>query len=149
MGDTIHALSGILLKAIPTFLIVIFLHFYLKVIFYKPLEQVRRKRYEATEGARKRAEESIERAAARTAEYEAALRSAKGAVYQAQETLHRELQEQQAAELLAARHEADAVVRDAKTGLAREIEATRVSLARESEVLANQIVDHILRRSAA
>jgi F0F1-type ATP synthase membrane subunit b/b' len=149
MGDTLHALSLILLKAVPTVLFLIFLHFYLKGIFYKPLEQVRRKRYEATEGARQRANESMERAAAKTAEYEAALRSAKGAVYQAQESLHRDLQEQQAAELHAARQQAEVGVQEAKAGLGRDLEAAKTTLARESEILANQIVETILRRSAA
>ena len=52
MEATLHALSGILLRAIPTFLIVVFLHFYLKYMFFKPLGKVLQARYEATEGAR-------------------------------------------------------------------------------------------------
>ena len=149
MDATFHALGGILLKAVPTFLFVVFLHFYLKTVFYKPLEQVRRRRYEATEGARKRAQESLERAAAKTAEYESALRAAKAIVYQTQEKLHQELQERQAAELHAARQQADAAVRQAKAGLAQDMQAARTDLARQSELLANQIVETILRRNAA
>src|SRR2546430_17672865 len=103
MDQILHALGGILLRAVPTFLCVIFLHFYLKAVFFKPLEQVRRKRYEATEGARKQAEESMERAAAKTAEYETALRAAKGELYHAQEKFHQQLQEMQAAEFQKAR----------------------------------------------
>ena len=72
-----HALSGILLRAIPTFLLVVFLHFYLKYMFFKPLDKVLHARYEATEGARLRAAESLEKAAAKTAEYEAAMRTAR------------------------------------------------------------------------
>jgi len=149
MEAILNALGGILLKAVPTFVLLILLHFYLKGIFYRPLEQVRRKRYEATEGARKRAEESMERAAAKTAEYEEALRAAKAAIYQTQEKLHRELQEQQAAELHAARQQAEASVQQAKTDLAQDTDATRAGLAHDSEVLANEIVESILRRSAA
>jgi F-type H+-transporting ATPase subunit b len=48
MEATLHALSGILLRAVPTFLIVIFLHFYLKYMFFKPLDKVLQARYEAT-----------------------------------------------------------------------------------------------------
>jgi len=149
MEAILHALSGILLRAVPTFLIVIFLHFYLKAVFYKPLEQVRQKRYEATEGARQRAEVSLQRAAAKTAEYEEALRAAKAEVYQTQDKLHRELQEQQAAEMLAARQQADAAVQQARTALAQDVEAAKSGLARESERLADQIVESILRRNAA
>ena len=73
----LHALGGILLRAVPTFLLVIVLHFYLKSIFFKPLEKVLHQRYEATEGARKLAEQSLQQAAAKTASYETQLRTAK------------------------------------------------------------------------
>src|ERR1035437_10711175 len=91
MDATLLALGGILLKAVPTFLLVLLLNFYLKAVFFKPLEKVLRERYEATEGARKLAAESMERAAARTAEYEAAVRAARAEVYQAQEQIHTQL----------------------------------------------------------
>src|SRR5271168_164107 len=121
MEATLHALSGILLKAIPTFLLVIVLHFYLKYMFFKPLEKVLRARYEATEGAQKRAAESLQRAADRTAEYEAALRAA----------------------------QAEAAVRQAREQLAAEILQAKAGLAAQSDTLANQIADTILSRGAA
>ena len=46
MEATLRALSGILLHAIPTFLLVIFLHFYLKYMFFKPLGKVLQARYD-------------------------------------------------------------------------------------------------------
>src|ERR1039457_7455677 len=46
MDATLHALGGILLKAVPTFRLVLALHFYLKSIFFKPLEKVLGQRYE-------------------------------------------------------------------------------------------------------
>ena len=103
MDDTLHALGEILLKAVPTFLLVVLLHFYLKKIFFQPMEKVLHQRFEATEGARKLAEQSLARASARTAEYEAAIRAARSEVYQAQEQLYRQLQESEAAQLAAAR----------------------------------------------
>src|SRR5690349_24951526 len=107
MEETLHQLGGILLRALPTFVLVILLTFYLKAVFFKPLEKVLHERYEATEGARKRAQESLDLAARKTAEYEAAMRAARAKVYQAQEQLHKQLAEAQAAELLAARHRAE------------------------------------------
>ena len=149
MDATLHALGGILLKAVPTFLLVILLHFYLKGVFFNPLRKVLRQRYEATEGARKLAAESLERAAAKTAEYQAAMRAARAEIYQAQEQAHKRLQEGEFAELAAARKRAGAAVREAKTLLARDVEAAKASLAPDSELLANQIVESILRRTAA
>jgi len=149
MEATLHALSGILLRAIPTFLLVIFLHFYLKYMFFKPLDKVLHARYEATEGARRRAAESLEKAAAKTAEYEAALRAARSDVYKTQEQLHRRMQEEQAAQIGAAREQAEAAVRDAKAQLAAEIAQAKTDLAAQSDALANQIADAILNRGAA
>lgn len=149
MEATLHALSGILLRAIPTFLLVIFLHFYLKYMFFKPLEKVLRARYDATEGARKRAAESLEKAAAKTAEYEAALRSARAEVYQSQEQLHRRLQAEQTSQAQAAREQAEGAVREAKAQLAAEIAQAKKDLAGDSDALADQIAETILKRGKA
>lgn len=149
MEETLHALSGILLKAIPTFLLVIFLHFFLKYSFFRPLERVLKARYDATEGARKLAEETVAKAEARTAEYEAALRAARAEVYQAQERLHQQLEEQRRAEVQAGRAAAEQNIRQAKAQIASDVEQARRDLERESEQLAAQIADAVLGRSAA
>jgi len=149
MDATLHALGGILLRAIPTFLLVIFLHLYLKTMFFKPLEKILKQRYDATEGARKLAEQSFDRASAKTAEYEAALRAARADSYRAQETLFKELHEREAAQLAAARSSAEAAIKQAKEQLARDVAAAQDSLAQESEALAGRIADALLKRSAA
>ena len=149
MDATLHALGGILLRAVPTFLLVVLLNFYLKVVFFKPLDKVLQRRYEATEGARKLADQSLERAAAKTAEYEAAMRAARADIYHAAEKRHQELQERESAALAAARQKAEEAVRREKELLAQEVAAAKSSLARESESLANQIAETVLRRSAA
>ena len=149
MEATLHQLGGILLQAVPTILLLLLLHIYLKVVFFKPLEQVLHKRYEATDGARKLAQESLERAAQKTREYEAAMRAARAEIYQSQEQLHKRLQEEQTVRWKAARAEADTMIDGAKAALAADAEAAKASLARESEALASQIAETILRRSAA
>jgi F-type H+-transporting ATPase subunit b len=149
MDATLLALGGILLKAVPTFLLVLLLNFYLKAVFFKPLEKVLRERYEATEGARKLAAESMERAAARTAEYEAAVRAARAEVYQAQEQIHTQLEERRAAGLADARHRSEASVRRAKAQLDADVEDAKGALAGDAEALSSQIADAILARRAA
>jgi len=149
MEATLHQLGGILLKAVPTFLLITLLYFYLKGIFFQPMEKVLRRRYEATEGARKLAEDGRQRAASRLAEYEAAMRAARAEVYKAQEQLHRQLEEREAAELASARKAAEAALADARALIAGDVEAAKAALARDTEVLANQIAEAILRRSAA
>ena len=93
MEETLRQLGGILLRAVPTFILVVLLHLYLKFIFFKPLERVLRQRYDATEGARKLAEESIARASQKAADYEAALRAARAETYKEMEQLRRKLQD--------------------------------------------------------
>jgi F-type H+-transporting ATPase subunit b len=138
-----------MLKALPTFLLVVALNFYLKYVFFKPLEKVLRQRYDATEGARKLAAEALERAAAKTAQFEAALRAARAEVYQAQEEAHRQLADRQAAELLTARQHAEGLVREAQRQLAADAEVLKRELASGSDALAGQIADSILRGRAA
>jgi len=149
MDAILRDLGGILLRAVPTFFLIIFLHFYLKAVFFGPMQRILQKRYEATEGARKLADKSLERAAQKTAEFEAAMRAAKGEVYHQQEQLHKQLQEQQAAELLVARKQGEALIAKAKAELAKDVEAAKGSLGQESERLADQIAESILRGSAA
>ncbi|SPE34217.1 H+-transporting two-sector ATPase, B/B' subunit [Candidatus Sulfopaludibacter sp. SbA6] len=149
MDATLHQLGEILLRALPTFLLVVLLHFYLKIVFFKPMRKVLQQRYDVTEGARKLAEQSLKNAAARTAQYEAAMRAARAEVYQAQEQIHKQLQERETTDLTIARHRAEAAVREAREQLAKDVESAKMSLERDSDMIADQIAESILRRSAA
>ena len=149
MDVILSQLGHLLLNAVPTFVIVVLLHFYLKSVFFKPLDKVLHKRYEATEGARKLAAESLERAAARTSEYENKIRDARTAIYRSNEQFHKEMAEKQAAQITEARQRAEAAVNAAKAQIAAEVEQAKASLPIESEKLANQIVESVLAGSAA
>ena len=149
MDETLRALGGILLRAIPTFLLVVLLHFYLKFIFFKPLQRVLRERYEATEGARELAESSLAKASEKAAEYEAALRSARGETYRELEQMRRQLQEERAAGVREARLRADAAIGQAKVALVAEVAELKKNLEAESDSLADRIANKILRGRAA
>ena len=149
MDATLRALGEILLNAVPTFLLVVLLHFYLKKVFFQPMEKVLRQRFEATEGARKLADQSLVRASARVAEYEAAIRAARSEIYQAQEEFYKEFQDRQAAQIAAARQSAEAGVREAKTQLALEVEAAKATLEQASQSMADEIADSMLKGTAA
>ncbi|HUA63138.1 MAG TPA: ATP synthase F0 subunit B [Verrucomicrobiae bacterium] len=149
MDATLRALGAILLNAVPTFLLVFILDLYLKKVFFQPLEKVLRQRFEATEGARKLAEQALARASARTSEYEAAIRAARSEIYQAQEQFYKQLQENQAAEIVAARESAEKHIHEAKAQLGRDVEAAKATLAQTGEALAAEIADRIVREAAA
>jgi len=101
------------------------------------------------EEIRTMAAEALELAAAKTAQYEAALRAARSEVYQAQEQAHRQLAEHHDGELLAARQHTEQLVREAERQLAQDAEILKQELAAASDALANQIADSILRGRAA
>ncbi len=149
MEATLRQLGGLLLSALPTFLLVVFLHYYLKFMFFKPLEKTLAERYAATEGARKLAAESLHRAERKTAEYEEAMRAERAKIYLEAEQHHKRLQEEEDAALLAERKTAEAHVREAQAQLARELEAAKASLAATADALAGEIADSILRGRAA
>ncbi|HUP03245.1 MAG TPA: hypothetical protein VMU19_04615 [Bryobacteraceae bacterium] len=149
MSQTLHSLGGILLRAIPTFLLVFLLCIYLKNVFFKPLEKILKQRYDATGGAKKAAADTMERASAKAGEYDRAIRAATVEIYQAQERTFKELEDKRAADTAAARERAASLIRDAKIQLAAEAEAAKTRLSTDVESLAGEIADSILRRSAA
>ena len=146
MEDTLRALGGLLLQAIPTFLIVVLLYFYLKRMYFRPMERVLAARYEATEGARKLAEESLAKASRKAAEYDAALRAARAEIYREQEAFRQTLRQEQAQAVEAAHQRATTVVKEAGLQLYAELAAARESLRQEAGALADRIVESILRR---
>ncbi len=149
MEATLQALGRILLNGLPTFFLVILLHFYLKRTFFRPMEKTLTARFDATEGARKAAEQSLQEADKRIAEYQASIRAARGEIYLEQEKLRKELQERQAAQLETARQDAAVRLTHAKAEIEAETANARQTLAAQSDLLANEIADSILQRRAA
>lgn len=149
MQETLQALSGILLKAIPTIVILIILHFYLKAVLFRPLDRVMQKRLDLTEGARKIAEESLAAATRKADEYEAKLRDARAAVYKQQEEIRKRWLEEQAAQVAEARTRSESAVKAAREAIAQDAAAARKSLEETSVAVADQIVASVLGRRAA
>lgn len=149
MDVILSALGKLLLKALPTFILVYLLHLFLRWAFYKPMEGVLHERWEATDGARKTARESLTRAEAKAAEYEAALAKARGELFKEQDQTRARLQQERAAALAEARQHTNAMIKQAKAELAAEAETARKKLEGESDALAEQIVVTLLERRAS
>ena len=149
MDQTLAALGELLLKALPTFFLVLLLYFYLSKIYFGPMARVLKQRYEATEGARKQAEESFARASAKAAQYEEALRTARAEIYREQEQQRQRLRQEHADAVQDARRNADALVQEANARLNAELATAKAALSVESETLATQITEAILRRRPA
>ncbi|MGA2182673.1 MAG: ATP synthase F0 subunit B [Bryobacteraceae bacterium] len=148
MEATLHALGGILLRAIPTLLLVILLHFYLKAMFFGPLKNVLKQRHEATKGAREAAEASAKRAADKTAEYEAALQRARAEMYKEQEEARRKWLADQARLIEEARVHSHETRHAAKGSIEAEAATAKRDLEGQSAELAEQISRLVLEGRA-
>ena len=149
MDELLRSLGGLALKAIPTFLLIFALHFYLKRMFFRPMARVMEERYQATEGARKAAEESLARAAEKATEYECSLRAARSEIYREQEEIRQKMRQDQAQAIVEARRTAEAAVQEAGRQLAAELVAAKESLALQTGSLADQIADSVLHGRVA
>jgi F-type H+-transporting ATPase subunit b len=149
MQETLQALGGILLKAIPTVILLIILHFYLKAVLFGPLDRVMKERRKLTEGARELAEASLSAATRKADEYEAKLREARAAVYKQQEEIRKRWLEEQAQQVAEARTRSEATVKTAREAIAQDVAAARTSLQDTSAAVADQIVATVLGKRAA
>ena|ERR1700736_3565786 len=149
MEATLQALGQILLRAIPTLLFLILIHFYLKAMFYRPLRKVLDQRREATEGARQAAEASLKSAAEKVAAFEQSLREARAEIYRQQEDVRRKWLEEQTARLDQARHQSQTLIYEISAQLTAEKEAAKRDLATYADSLAEQIAQSLVAGGVA
>ncbi|MGO9240357.1 MAG: hypothetical protein ACLQBJ_06065 [Bryobacteraceae bacterium] len=144
MEQIVRTLQDILVRAIPTILLVIALHWYLKKVLIQPLERVLAERRKRTEGAVEAAESAVAQAAGKLAAYEKALAEARAGIYAGQEENRRRLGAEQAATVEAARSKAATHLAGARAEIAAEAETARAGLAAESDRLADRIAEAVL-----
>jgi F-type H+-transporting ATPase subunit b len=145
MDETLRQIGELLLGAVPTVVLFGLLYASYRVLLHKPLEAVLEERRARTQGALEKAQADIAAADARTADYEQRLRAARVAIYQAQERRRRKFQEAATAALAEARAKADAMVRQTRADLEKDMTVARAGLAAESEKLAGAIIQSILK----
>jgi len=149
MGQTLQALGGILLQAIPTICLLLIVHFYLKFMFFRPMREVLEKRREATEGARESAAAMLKKADEKAAALEAALRDARAGIYQENEETRRRWIGEQTSRLDEARHQSRELIHQAKLELESDAAAAKKSLAATADSLAEDITRNLLGRKAS
>jgi F-type H+-transporting ATPase subunit b len=149
MQETLQALGGILLKAIPTVVLLIILQFYLKAVLFGPLDRVMKERRKLTEGARELAEASLAAATRKADEYEAKLREARAAVYKQQEDIRKRWLDEQAQQVAEARTLSESTVKTAREAIAQDAAEARKSLQDTSAAVADRIVTTVLGKRAA
>jgi F-type H+-transporting ATPase subunit b len=146
MEKTLQDLSGILLKAIPSALLLIILHFYLKAMLFKPLQKVLTQREALTAGARKAADESLAAAERKALDYEAKFRDARSEVYREQEETRKVWLEDQSKQIAGAHERSTAAMAAADKRLAEETTVAKQNLVETSAALADRIANTVLAR---
>ncbi|MDX2268062.1 MAG: hypothetical protein NW208_08140 [Bryobacter sp.] len=147
MEQMLPQVVALLIQALPTLLVVIFLHWYLKATLFQPVEKVLQERYSATEGARLAATQALAQAEQKVAEYDRKLRDARTEIYKEQEAWRSSLLAQQNAQLAQAREDNQKLAQEAKAQIQQQVAAAQATLTQEADQLAAQIVTHVLRGS--
>jgi len=139
-----EALKGIIVRALPTFVLVILLHWYLKKMLFQPVERVLEERRKKTMGAIEDSEASLAKVNEKLARYEQAISDARVSIYLEQEAARKSLADQQAEAVEAARVKSAERVAQVKSELAAEVSSAKAALASEANRLADEIAGVIL-----
>jgi F0F1-type ATP synthase membrane subunit b/b' len=118
-------------------------------MFFGPMGDVLAKRREATEGARKSAEELLAKASEKAAAIEVSLRKAREEIYQEQEEARRRWISEQNKRLEEARRSSRDLIHQAKLQLDAEAAAAKRNLTASTTALADQIATALLEGKSA
>jgi F-type H+-transporting ATPase subunit b len=149
MEATLKALADLLLQAVPTILFFIFLTWFLKKVYFRPMAAIFEERRKATEGVRELARRAAEEADRKQLEFERALDLARYEIYEEQERRRRQWAAEQAEAIAKVRAEVDQQIERAKEQIAAEANAAEQELRRRVPSLGDAIVRTLLERSAA
>jgi len=149
MDSTLHALANLLIQAIPTVVLFVFLTFYLKTVYFRPLAKVLEERRKATEGVRELSQRAFEAADQKASEFERALQLARSEINKENEALRQRWVQEQNEAIAKARAEADARLGQAKAEIAEEAKRAQSELETSIQPLSEQIVQSLLQRRAA
>jgi F-type H+-transporting ATPase subunit b len=144
VGGIWTSVQPIVIRAIPTFVLVTLLYFFLKKFLFEPLDRTLAERHKRTLGAVEGAESALAEVEKKTAQYEQSLQDARSAIYQELEANRKKLADDQSAAVQAARDRFNVQIKDARTGLAAEAAAAKASLEGEVERLAEQIAQRLM-----
>ncbi len=144
MEEIIQQVGALLLGAVPTALLFVVLVLAYEFLVQRPLTATLKERRARTEGAVEEAQKAIALAEAKAAEYAARLRQARAEVYKAREQRIQQWNLEREAVLNAARHAAQAQVRQAKAELDADAARARQSIHGSVEELASRVMRAVL-----
>ena len=143
-----RAIGELLLNAVPTILLFLFLYGAYRKLVHEPLMKVLAERYAKTAGAVAKAQADIAAAEGRTAEYEQRLREARAGVFKTMEARRKQLLEARAAALAEAKGNAQNQVKAAKAEIEKEAATAKAGLQGQVEALANEVIRAVISTKA-
>ncbi len=149
MEATLKALADLLVEAVPTIIFFLFLAWYLKRVYFRPVAAILEERRKQTEGVRDLAQRAFEAADKKQSEFEHALQLARGEIYEEHEKLRRQWSQEQSEAIARARAELDKQIEDEKQRIAAESDRAQTDLDSQVENLSEGIVNSLLGRRAA
>jgi len=149
MDETLRQIGGLLLGSIPTVIFFLLLFGLYTVLVHKPLVRILGERHARTQGAIDKARGDIQRAEARTAEYEQRLREARLALFKTQEARRAQAAQARAEGVAQAREAAQAKVDEARAAIESDKAAARQTLEAEAGRLATEIIRTVLDPATA
>ncbi|MDQ2713085.1 MAG: ATP synthase F0 subunit B [Acidobacteriota bacterium] len=149
MEATLKALADLLVEAVPTIIFFLFLAWYLKRVYFRPVAAILEERRKQTEGVRDLAQRAFEAADKKQSEFEHALQLARGEIYEEHEKLRRQWSQEQSDAIAQARGELDNQIEDEKRRIAEESDRAQTDLDSSVETLSEGIVNSLLGRRAA
>jgi F-type H+-transporting ATPase subunit b len=144
----LKALGELLLNAVPTIVLFLFLFYCYTVLVHRPLLKVLAERHSLTEGAVAKAQADIAAADAKTADYEQRLREARASVFKELEQRRQRLLDGRTQAIAEARHAAETRTRAARAEIEKQAAAAKSQLQGQAETLAQQVIDRVLHASA-
>jgi F-type H+-transporting ATPase subunit b len=142
--EILNQLGELFLAAVPTVIIVFLFYFFLRWIFFKPIERVLAERHRRAEGARQEAEASRATVQEKLRAYNEAMKKARAQIFVEQEAARRIVLDERQTLITSARAAAQKRLQEAKTSIAADMEQARKDLEQSSGTLANEIAEAIL-----
>jgi len=149
MDELLRQLESLAIGAIPTVILFILLVFAYRFILFRPLMKVRAERRERTMGAMEKSRLAIAAADARTQEYEAKLRAARGEILRQREQRMQQRNAEKESALAAARLAAQQRVHEARAALETQTLEARRQIEGAAGTLAAQVLAAVLPGTAA
>jgi F-type H+-transporting ATPase subunit b len=148
MGDILSQLAHLFLQTIPTVIFLFLLYVILDRFFFRPLTAVLKEREEETTGAMARSREQTAEAEEKAGQYKAAFQAARQEVYRQREADRRDILEDREATLKWADQQSEALLSEARAGIAAEVAHSKQELQSACQSLGQEIAETILGGAA-